>query len=181
MANPRIAIISDLWGFNNDPYVNLYVEKLYNHFDVDLIDAQVLSDVTSNEKEEEIHKQFIESGIDIATERLVKSGIHFDAILGFSVGGTIGWKAIQSGANIDTLYAISATRLRKETKPLKQNTKLFFGENEQFGPTKEWFEEMNIDYSIIPNSGHQLYKEVSFITEFCNDLIAQYSDKNECC
>ena len=38
--------------------------------------------------------------------------------------------------NINALYAISATRLRKETKPLKQNTKLFFGENEQFGLTK---------------------------------------------
>ncbi|MCH2228809.1 MAG: hypothetical protein MK105_00595 [Crocinitomicaceae bacterium] len=180
MSNPRIAIISDLWGFKNDQYINTYVKKLYNHFDLDLVDAQVLADINPSNSEQELHAQFIDSGINIAAERLVKSRIRFDAIVGFSVGGTIGWKAIQSGANIDSLFAISATRLRKETNALTKETKLFYGQKEEFGPDTNWFEKLKIDHEIIQNEGHQVYKSESFMNNFCEELIDKYSGKQSC-
>ena len=106
---PRLAIVSDLWGFNNDSYINLYIEELYNYFDVDLIDAQVLGDVNRNQDKQLIHKQFMSSGIDLAASRLAKAHIHFDILLGFNIGGTIGWEAIQLGAKIDSLITVSIT------------------------------------------------------------------------
>lgn len=178
---PRIAIISDLWGFNNDPYVNVYIEKLYNHFDVDLIDAQILSDVRPSYHEHEIHTQFVETGIQLAADRLAKSDIHFDLLIGFSVGGTIGWNAIKSGANIDSLLAISATRIRNEVVPLAKPTEIYFGELEEHGPSNSWFKSMNISPTIIKNKGHQIYKDEVFISEVCDHLIDSYSDKKDCC
>jgi len=181
MSKPRIAIISDLWGFNNDPYVNTYIEKLYNHFDVDLIDAQLLGDINPNQNESELHQQFIESGIALASERLVQSNIHFDAIIGFSIGGTIGWNAIHSGAKVDALFALSSTRLRNETIAIKKVLKLYFGELEEHGPDANWFNRMKITPIIVPNFGHLLYREPSFIKTFCEDLIEQYSENESCC
>lgn len=178
---PRIAIISDLWGFNNDPYVNIYIEKLYNHFDVDLIDAQILGDIRASQQEQEIHSQFVESGIQLATDRLAKANIHFDLLIGLSVGGTIGWKAIANGANIDSLITISATRIRKEDKPLTQPVEIYFGELEEHGPSEEWFNSMGLIPNIIQNKGHHIYKDESFISEICEHLIKSYSDKKDCC
>ena len=178
---PRIAIISDLWGFNNDPYVNIYIEKLYNHFDVDLIDAQLLGDIRPSLDEPEIHTQFVESGIQLAADRLVKADIHFDLLIGFSVGGTIGWKAIADGAKIDSLITISATRIRKEIIPLTKPVEIYFGELEEHGPSKDWFDSKGLTSKIIKKKGHQIYKDEDFISEICDHLIKSYSDKKDCC
>jgi hypothetical protein len=174
---PILAIVSDLEGFTNDPYINLYVGKLSNYFDIDLIDAQIIGDVTRSQDKELIHKKFVNSGIVLAANRLIKSRIHFDILLGFNTGGAIGWEAIQVGANIDSLITVSTAQFKNEKCGISKPTKFYFGEFEQHIPSEKWLKYLGLDYSIIPNHGDQVYRDETFIRELCTELTDTYSTK----
>ena len=67
---------------------------------------------------ENVHRAFIEGGIESSAAHLLHKEKEKSHYLGFSVGGTIAWKANLMGLPMKSLYTISSTRLRKEiTRP----------------------------------------------------------------
>ena len=80
------------------------------------------------------------------------------SILGFSIGGYIAWKSALKGLEINNLYAISSTRIRKENKKPDCNIQLYYGENDLYKPADEWLNTMKISTKIFKNENHEAYK-----------------------
>ncbi|MEO8237445.1 MAG: alpha/beta hydrolase [Flavobacterium sp.] len=117
MAKPRLLILSDLFGGKNPEWVNYYVEKLKSKFEIQYYDVLELGDIdTIDSGEVNIHNQFLNGGIDKAVEVLLHQEKEKVTILGFSIGGTIAWKAALKGLKVSHLIAVSSTRLRFETR-----------------------------------------------------------------
>lgn len=172
---PRLIILSDLWGIQKSDWIYQYQNLLKESFEMIIYDSRSLGDVnTLISKEKEIHQQFINYGIETAVKKLVdteKEPIH---ILAFSVGGTIAWKAGLKGLKIDSLYAISSTRLRYEEEKPKCKINLYFGGKDNSRPHTNWFRQLNIQEKIIDTKDHQLYTENHFINKMCREIL-QYA------
>jgi pimeloyl-ACP methyl ester carboxylesterase len=153
----RLVILSDLNGKNGADWLGKYVETLSPFFDVKWYDCQELGAIDKT-IESQIHTQFIEKGIDIAVDKLGVLESNLTTILAFSIGGTIAWKAILKGLKVERLIAVSATRLRYETQVPACEMKLYFGEEDDFKPNLDWFEQMNLDYNCIKKGKHECYK-----------------------
>ena len=88
-------------------------------------------------------------------------------ILAFSIGGAIAWKFGIESANINSLVCVSSTRLRNETTKPKGDITLYYGSNDEFKPEIEWLDNMDLNYDILSDKGHHVYRE--------NDLAEQQS------
>ncbi len=152
---PKLIILSDLWGKEKSSWVNNYISLLQEKFTVTFYDSCEIAEIdTEDYSEENVHKQFVTGGIEREVENLIISEKRQVYILGFSVGGTIAWKANLMGLNTKALFAISATRLRFETEKPNANLILFYGENDTYKPDDNWFENLNINKVIFENENH---------------------------
>jgi len=168
---PKLIILSDLWGNVNSNWMRFYTENLKNNFEIKLYDCCELAEIDSYKKTEtEIHKQFIEFGIEKAIENLLKLEKDKINILAFSIGGIIAWKAEKNGLKIRNLKAISSTRLRNEINKPYCNIKLYFGEKDEYKPRSEWFETLKIDYEIVENAEHKVYENLDFAKSICLNI-----------
>lgn len=142
----EIIVISDIYGWNAIPFAE-GKNAIY-------LDARELA---SLDFEDNIHEQFISGGIDRAAEYL--ASYQAKTVIGLSVGGVIAWRAVLKGMIVDKFIGISATRLRFEQ--VKPNCKiaLFYGQDDEFKPSSKWFKTHNLDYTLIPNKGHDIYKD----------------------
>ena len=167
---PRLIILSDLWGAAVNDWVLYYTELLHD-FDIQYYDCRVLGNVdTLTQNQESIHQQFVTTGIDAAVDELLALEREEVNILAFSVGGVIAWKAGLKGLKINSFYAVSSTRLRHEILKPAGNLKVYFGEEDSFKPTKEWYEILNIDFEIIKNKDHKMYFEKDFAIRLCSEI-----------
>lgn len=142
---PRLLILSDLFGGKNPKWIKLYSEILKSKFDIQYYDVLELGNINlGNFTKSDIHNQFLNGGIDEAVENLLDYEKGEVAILGFSIGGTIAWKASLKGLNISQLVAVSSTRLRFETKIPECKIKLYFGEKDLNMPNSKWFSDLKI-------------------------------------
>jgi len=168
---PRLIILSDLWGEQKSVWISSYTKRLNKKFDVIYYDCCELGKVdVSIYNQDTLHSQFIKSGIETATKRLLELEIGKINILAFSIGGVIAWKAGLNGLNIDSFYAVSSTRLRNETKKPNGNLKVYFGYEDNFKPQIEWYNDLNISNRIIKNQNHEMYKEDEFANEICKEI-----------
>ncbi|EZH75995.1 hypothetical protein ATO12_04175 [Aquimarina atlantica] len=169
---PKLIILSDLWGKKKSDWIDYYIKELQDHFVLQYYDCCELGRLdTSTYTEKNLHKQFINGGIDRAVQNLLafeKGKIH---ILAFSVGGVIGWKLAIKNQNVLSLYAVSSTRLRYETNKPNTKIKLYFGENDIYSPKNEWYDLMGIDTNIEKGKEHQLYIEPQFAIHASNSII----------
>ena len=166
-----LLILTDLWGIDNSIWINHYLRLLEDTFEIQVLDSPRLGGIDpAGFQETEIHQKMVHRGIDNAVNRLASSNTLNPIILAFSVGGVIAWKAALQGFHIDTLFAISATRLRYEQIKPKCQVKLYFGELDKFKPEPDWFEYLKIDNTIFSNAHHQCYTELNFVKEICGDL-----------
>jgi hypothetical protein len=166
---PRLIILSDLWGEKKSKWLGNYIDELSPYFEIKYYDCCVLGELdTSTYTEKKLHQLFLNGGIEIAVQNLLKAEKKKVHILAFSIGGVIAWKSILMGLNIASLYAISSTRLRYETHKPKGRIELYFGKNDIFKPNKEWFNQMNINATIENNKGHNIYTEPKFAKELCS-------------
>ncbi len=164
----KLLILSDLWGFDQATYLDLYLEKLRPHFDIQLYDSCILSGLTSDQQSQaERHRHFISGGIEIAVSRLIKAEKEATTALVFSVGGVIAWRAALAGLPIDRLVAISATRLRYEGSRPDWGLKLWYGELDPYQPNEEWRQRMNVLVHTSPGLGHDIYTRPSIIEQIC--------------
>lgn len=172
MAKPKLLILSDLFGGKNPEWINYYINALESEFEIQYYDALELATIDAfNLTETDIHKQFLNSGIDKAVENLLTLEKNNVLILGFSIGGTIAWKASLQGLKTTHLSAISSTRLRDETKAPNCEINLYFGEKDPNKPNPQWFLDLNITSIILENYDHQLYHEQENALMICDKLI----------
>jgi pimeloyl-ACP methyl ester carboxylesterase len=169
----RLIIVSDLWGLNQADWLEHYQNELSSSFDIRVYDARLLAGIDlCIEREEEIHLQFVEGGIEKAIEKLMKLEDDPIHILAFSIGGTIAWKAALKELKVKSLTVVSSTRLRKETQKPNCKLNLYFGEEDQFKPAKEWFKRLELKENMFENKGHEMYKEESFAKFICKKIKA---------
>ena len=91
--------------------------------------------------------------------------------MGFSIGGTIAWKASLKGLNVYQLITVSSTRLRFETEIPNCQIKLYFGGKDLNMPDLEWFMDLKISNQFFENEDHQLYLKGNNALVICNDIL----------
>jgi hypothetical protein len=173
----KLIILSDLWGTKNAAWILKYEKQLSLYFDTKVYDTCVLANINiDNLREEQIHKKFVEGGIDKAVEMLLNQVKEKIIVLAFSIGGFIAWEAALKGLDFVDLYAVSATRLRNQKRKPKGHLMLYYGDGDLYKPNKKWFSELNIKAHIVENKGHELYKNVSFINRICKEILMNRND-----
>ncbi|KAF2327022.1 alpha/beta hydrolase [Flavobacterium nitrogenifigens] len=170
MKKPRLLLLSDLFG-GNPEWIQNYIEILEIKFDVQYYDILKLAQIDSSRDEKEIHNQFLNGGIEKAVNNLLDFEKEKVAILGFSIGGTIAWKASLRGLEITQLLAVSSTRLRFETEIPSCKVKLYYGEKDLNKPNMQWFLDLKISTEIIENQDHILYQEKDYAFLICSNFL----------
>ncbi|MDQ6470441.1 alpha/beta hydrolase [Flavobacterium sp. LHD-80] len=169
---PRLLILSDLFGGENPNWIKFYTDKLESTFEIQYYDVLKLANLHAFDlTETEIHSQFLNGGIEKAIENLLQLENEKVIVLGFSIGGTIAWKASLKALKTDCLFAVSSTRLRYEDKLPNCNIKLYFGENDSNKPSLEWFQKLNVPSEIFDNQKHQLYLENKNAQLICDEIL----------
>lgn len=169
---PKLVILSDLWGKEKSDWVSVYVKLLKDKFEIQFYDCCELGAVDKTDyTQENIHKQFLNGGIETAINNLLLLEKEKINILAFSIGGTIAWKAAIKGLNVGGLFAVSSTRLRYETQVPDCKIKLYFGQDDINKPDASWFEKHQIDFETVENKNHQLYLEKDFIHLICDEVL----------
>ena len=171
----RLIILSDLWGIGRSQWWPYYEQPLRQHFELEWYDCSQLGEIDlNNYKQDQLHQQFLEGGIERAINNLlVTERQHAPAlILAFSIGGTIGWKAIQKGLSCGYFCAVSATRLRKEKEVFPIKGKLYYGANDPFRPDEHWSQQqVNLPYELLPNYGHEAYTKAEVAKTIVDKLL----------
>jgi len=168
----RIIILSDLWGKEKSDWVTYYTSILEDHFEVKYYDSCVLGEIDKSEvTKEKLHDQFVSGGIAKAVKKLLQEEKENIIVLGFSIGGTIAWKACNSGLKAQSLFAISSTRLRYETQKPYGRIELIYGEEDAYKPENYWFEKLKIKRNFYHQEGHELYKKKELAAKICEMII----------
>lgn len=168
----KIIILSDLWGIEKSDWMLQYTSILEQYFEVHHYDCRELGDISKNKlSEKNIHTQFVNGGIDTAVKQLLQIENEAFAILGYSIGGCIAWKACLSGLKVQHLFAVSSTRLRYETEKPFVKIELLYGKKDRFKPDNNWFQKMKIKENVCQNEGHELYLKKEIAEDFCKRII----------
>ncbi len=168
----EVVIVSDLWGAKRSEWLVNFKALLEDQYEVKFYDACQLGgiDLTIYEQEN-LHRQFLDFGIEKAVSNLLKLESEPKVYLGCSISGVILWKAALIGLPIERLIAISSTRLRKETERPNCPLSLFFGENDPYQPEQNWFNQMGIKGHFIPKGDHDIYKNHSTVFDILTQSI----------
>ncbi len=168
----KLIVLTDLWGIEKFDWFLKFQNKL--NIEILVYDSCGLGNIDKSIYEESnLHQQFVNGGIEIAVEKLLEKEKNEVNILAFSIGGTIAWKAILKGLKVKNLFVVSATRLRYETEKLNCKTYLFYGEKDNYKPTKEWFQQLGIEQIEVKDKGHEVYKDEKFF----NNLVIQINNR----
>jgi len=175
----RLLVLSDMWGVKKGLWITSYFGYLQQYYDIQFYDCQQLGNIDELVcSKENLHRAFIDGGIDTAVAHLIKKETEASHILAFSTGGTIAWKAAMNGLPIKSLTAISATRIRMEAaKPDCNDLNLIFGECDKFKPEMKWAKKVGVGLNIVPNFGHELYSDEKIISEVCMNLLSRVTRK----
>ncbi|MGB5275434.1 MAG: hypothetical protein WBN39_15370 [Flavobacteriaceae bacterium] len=173
MTSERLVILSDMWGVKKGLWITSYLGYLQQYYDIAFYDIQQLANIDVEIKSpENLHRAFVDGGIDTAVAHLIKKESEPSHYLAFSTGGTIAWKANLKGLHMKSLTAISPTRVRFEDLKPCCKTKLIFGENDAFRPDGHWSEKLDLEMEIVPNFGHELYTDEKIIGKVCQHLLS---------
>ncbi|MBS7252840.1 alpha/beta hydrolase family protein [Flavobacterium branchiicola] len=170
MIKPRLLLLSDLFG-GNPEWIKYYSRILDSKFDIHYYDVLKLAKMDSLKDEANIHKHFLNGGIDQAIASLLNNEKEEVVVLGFSIGGTIAWKAALKGLKVAQLVAVSSTRLRFETETPDCKVELYFGEKDLNKPNPQWFSDQKISAQIFDNQEHQLYQENQNTLLICSSFL----------
>lgn len=177
-SQPSLLVISDLWGIESSTWWQYYTSILKEKFEIIELDSRVLANVPNELKaEKDIHQYFVEEGIFKAVNKLSNSSFKTDAILAFSIGGTIAWQSLLKNPNTANLFAISSTRLRNETQNPDIKIHLFYGEEDKFQPEKKWFDQHHITPIIFKGELHNFYMKQEYAQSICEKIIEKFVNK----
>lgn len=168
----KLIILSDLWGKFHSSWIYNYVNLLNKKYEIIFYDCKELANIDKNNLDEiAIHNQFLNYGIENVVNKLCEIETEPLDVLGFSIGGYIGWKAVNKGLKVNNLFAVSSTRIRLENKKPNCDIKLFYGENDSYKPSLEWFNMHKINYKIFNNESHDFYKKEVIYREICDKIL----------
>jgi hypothetical protein len=168
----RLIILSDMFGNVKTDWYNHYISILKEFFEIEIYNCCKLAEINLEYfSKDQIHNQFVNGGIEKAVYNLLKKEKGLINILGFSIGGTIAWKAACKGLNVINFIAVSSTRLRVENTKPSCKIELFFAENDIYIPNNEWFSCIQLNKNIYKNETHDFYKKKEIAIEICDKLI----------
>ncbi|RRJ88010.1 alpha/beta hydrolase [Paenimyroides tangerinum] len=175
----KLILLSDIWGIEKSNWMFQYTSILEQYFEIHYYDCRELACIPEAElSEENIHSQFVNGGIDTAVKKLLEIEHEASVVVGFSIGGCIGWKACLSGLKVQHLFAISSTRLRYETEKPFAKIELFYGEKDCYKPDASWFQQMQIKEEVCENEEHELYQKKEVVEYFCKKIIEKIYNQN---
>lgn len=167
--NKQLVILSDLWGASRCDWVDLFAQWVPSDYEVKFLDSCTLGDIDMQDlTESNIHKQFVDFGIDRATQSLIDLKLENATFIGCSVGGTIAWKAAMQGLSMQKLITISATRIRYELTKPQCDTSAYFGSLDRYKPDAEWYDMIGLKPHEFTNRGHDIYNTESIIKQIIN-------------
>ncbi len=170
----KLVVLSDMWGMKKGLWITSYFGYLQQYYNIQFYDVQQLANLDIPVlTEENIHKAFVEGGIDMAVAHLLKRETTPSHVLAFSMGGTIAWKAGLQGLPMKSLTAISPTRVRFEDARPDCVIDLTYGECDKFKPGLKWANQLGVALKVVPNFGHELYSDEKIIADVCMDLLAK--------
>ncbi len=174
----KLVIVSDMWGAKKGLWITSYLGYLQQYFEITYYDIRELANIEVNDNaEKKLHASFRNGGIDTAVAQLIKREKEPSHYLTFSSGGTIAWKANLLGLPMKSLYAVSATRIRMETKKPSIPITLVYGKKDPNIPSEKWCDLLEIEKEIIPSYGHGLYMDEKIIKKVSMDLLAMVTTK----
>lgn len=175
----KLVILSDMWGSKNGLWITSYLGYLQQYYDITFYDSQQLANITLTiNTAENVRKEFDSGGIDIAAAHLLKNETMPSNYLAFGTGGVIAWRAALHGLPMESLYAVSSSRLRLESQQPQSDIELLFGEHDEFKPSQKWIDQMGVKTQIVKNFGHDLYTDEKIIIKVCQDLLARVTQKH---
>lgn len=168
----KLVILSDMWGAKKGLWITSYLGYLQQYFDITYYDIQQLAnvDVTVNTTDN-VHRAFVEGGIDTGVAHLLKKETEPAHYLGFSMGGTIAWKAGLMGLPMKSIYTVSSTRIRAEENKPECDVTALFGDTDMYRPKLDWHERLGVNSDIITGFGHTMYADEKIISRVCLDLL----------
>lgn len=168
----ELIIVSDLWGRNRSDWLVHFEQLLGERYDLKFYDACQLGEVDLTDyNQENLHRQFVDFGIEKAVNKLLNLEPKPKLYIGISVGGVILWRAGLLGLPIQKLVTISATRLRHETEKPNVPIQLFFGLLDEYQPDKNWFNALQVDGHFIPKGDHDIYQNSLTVAQIFNQSI----------
>ncbi|AKP74354.1 hypothetical protein Psal006b_01085 [Piscirickettsia salmonis] len=164
LSNKKNAIIaSDMYGAFNPNHQNInYIietEKLLvkRGYDVTIFSVPDIAGITTFTKES-MHSQYISTGVEKAARTLAENYLSYDLAIGFSVGGTVFWKASEYFNKFTKeLICVSSTRLRYEKKSIAAKTHLIYGGNDLYKPDIMCMQTLADSYQILDGLEHEFY------------------------
>lgn len=172
---PRLVLLSDLWGKGRSDWWQNYDQLLAPHFNLQWYDCCALAGLQLVPYEQEhLHRQFVAGGIERAVQALIQHESTRSSpcyILGFSIGGLIGWRSIVAGLRANYFCAISATRLRYETHVLPLNGLLLYGKEDPYQPAPEWLDKQQLQHQVLADFRHECYQESAIAEQIAQELI----------
>lgn len=169
-SKEKMILVSDMNGLVKSKWMLLYKDVLSKEFDIITLCSLELAEIDAEQTKEEIHHQFVNGGLEIASQKMAKLSIGRVNVVAFSIGGVIAWKAALAGLQLDSLYAVSSTRLRKEIAKPKGELKLVFGAEDTYAPEDAWYHKMEIIPRVLPNEHHDFYQKPDFIRKFSSQI-----------
>lgn len=164
----KLIVISDLWGVKQSQWWQYYTETLSKHFEVIFYDACQLGKIdVSQYTEAVLHQQFMDGGVLQSVQNLTYKEKETFAILGFSIGGYIAWRALHSGLKAQHLVAVSSTRLRYETVSPKAQLHLFYGKKDHHLPSTAWYDTMKTSPYLFDEAYHNFYQKKYIAQQIC--------------
>ncbi len=176
----RLVILSDMWGGKKGLWIASYLGYLQQYYDITYYDIQELANIdVVVGTDENIHRAFVEGGIETGVAHLLNKETVPAHYLGFSTGGTIAWKAGLQNLPMKSLYTVSSTRTRTEENKPNCNVKALFGDKDLFRPKLNWSEKLDVNTDIIGGFGHTMYTDEKIISKVCLDLLNNVIHKNQ--
>lgn len=174
----KLVIVSDMWGSKRGLWITSYLGYLQQYFDITYHDSQELANLDVKVRtEENIHRAFVEGGIDTAVTHLMKKEKEPAHYLGFSMGGTIAWKSGLMGLSMKSLYTVSSTRLRAEDAKPECPVTTLFGDNDIYRPKSDWYKKLDLQAELFEGFGHDMYTDEKIIAKVCLDLLKSVTQK----
>ncbi len=167
-----------MWGARNGLWITTYLGYLQQYFDITYYDSQELANIDVPVKSENnLHRAFVEGGIDTAALHLLKKEEEPAHYLGFSMGGTIAWKAGLMGLPMKSIYTVSSTRIRAEENQPECDITAIFGDNDIYRPKADWYKKHELKSDIVKGFGHTMYTDEKVIDKVCLELLKSVTQK----
>jgi len=124
----------------------------------------------SQYEEENLHKQFLDFGIDNAISNLIRIEKEAKIYITVSIGGVLAWKAAMAGLPIKQLIAVSPTRLREESENPDCDFQLYFGKEDPNKPDLIWLEAFAKNRYKLLDGDHHIYNDKDIVTQILSSF-----------